>query len=117
MNSSPSPAATPVPPPPTSPLVTPLLVLLRGYQRWISPLLGPRCRFYPTCSSYALQALSAHGLLAGGWLTARRVLRCQPFAQGGVDPVPAVGQRRRVRRLGPDARPKASNASSGAPPC
>lgn len=63
--------------------------LIRGYQRWLSPLLGPHCRYSPTCSEYARQAIERHGLLRGAWLGTRRVLRCHPFADGGEDPVPA----------------------------
>lgn len=62
--------------------------LIRGYQLFISPLLGPRCRFYPTCSHYALEAIETHGALHGSWLALRRVLRCHPWNPGGLDPVP-----------------------------
>ena len=62
--------------------------LIRGYQRAISPLLGPRCRFYPSCSQYALEALATHGLAAGLWLAVRRLARCHPLHPGGLDPVP-----------------------------
>lgn len=62
--------------------------LIRGYQLFISPLLGPRCRFYPTCSNYALEAIETHGALKGSWLALRRLLRCHPWGDGGVDPVP-----------------------------
>ena len=65
-----------------------LLKLIRGYQRFISPDLPPSCRFYPTCSEYAYQAIETHGVLKGGLLAAWRVLRCNPFNPGGVDPVP-----------------------------
>jgi uncharacterized protein len=65
-----------------------LIMLLRGYQRWISPALPPTCRFYPTCSAYAIEALQVHGPLRGSWLTVRRLLRCAPWHPGGVDPVP-----------------------------
>lgn len=61
---------------------------IRVYQRWISPALPPRCRFYPTCSSYALEALAVHGPAKGLWLVVRRVTRCHPFHPGGYDPVP-----------------------------
>jgi hypothetical protein len=66
-----------------------VLVLIAGYQRWISPLLGQRCRFHPSCSAYAQEAIGAHGLVRGGWLALRRLGRCQPFHRGGYDPVPA----------------------------
>jgi hypothetical protein len=66
-----------------------LLFLLRGYRRWISPLLGPHCRFHPTCSAYAVEALERHGALRGSVLALRRVLRCHPLHPGGFDPVPA----------------------------
>jgi putative membrane protein insertion efficiency factor len=75
-----------------SPLARVLTVLVRGYQLVLSPLLGPRCRFYPSCSSYAVQALSTHGALRGSWLAARRLLRCHPWNPGGVDHVPAAGR-------------------------
>lgn len=59
-----------------------------GYRRVVSPLLGPRCRFEPPCSIYALGALRVHGALKGSWLVVRRLARCQPFHPGGWDPVP-----------------------------
>ena len=65
-----------------------LVALIHLYQRAISPWLGPRCRFYPSCSHYAVEALETHGLARGVGLTARRLLRCHPFHPGGVDPVP-----------------------------
>lgn len=65
-----------------------LILLLRAYQRLLSPLLGQRCRFAPTCSQYAVEAITAHGALRGGWLALRRVLRCHPLHPGGHDPVP-----------------------------
>ncbi|MEO7987631.1 MAG: membrane protein insertion efficiency factor YidD [Gemmatimonadales bacterium] len=65
-----------------------LAALIRGYQRFISPLLPPSCRFYPSCSQYALEAVTRHGALKGGWLAARRLARCHPFNPGGFDPVP-----------------------------
>nr|WP_173399746.1 membrane protein insertion efficiency factor YidD [Candidatus Synechococcus spongiarum] len=68
--------------------VTPLIGLIRLYQRFISPLLGPRCRFSPSCSAYAVEALSRHGLWRGGWLSVWRLLRCHPCTAGGYDPVP-----------------------------
>ena len=65
-----------------------LLVLIRGYQLLVSPLLGPRCRFHPSCSQYALEAIRVHGTARGTWLALRRLLRCHPFHHGGYDPVP-----------------------------
>ena len=67
-----------------------LVLLIRGYQLLLSPLLGPRCRFYPSCSAYALQAVQVHGALRGSWLAARRLGRCHPWNPGGVDHVPTV---------------------------
>lgn len=60
-----------------------------GYRRWLSPLLGARCRFHPSCSVYARTALARHGSLRGGWLALCRILRCHPLSAGGEDPVPA----------------------------
>lgn len=65
-----------------------LLLLIRGYRQWISPLLAPRCRFIPSCSAYGLEAITRHGPWRGGWLTLRRLLRCHPFSPCGCDPVP-----------------------------
>lgn len=64
------------------------VLLLKAYKRYISPLLPPSCRFYPTCSEYAMQALQKYGFFKGSWLAARRLVRCQPFCRGGYDPVP-----------------------------
>lgn len=65
-----------------------MIRLVVFYQRWISPFLPPCCRFYPTCSAYAVEAMRRHGTVRGGWLAARRVCRCNPFNPGGFDPVP-----------------------------
>lgn len=67
-----------------------LLLLLRGYKRFISPLLPPACRYEPTCSVYAVQALERHGVVRGGWLGIKRVCRCHPGYPGGYDPVPEL---------------------------
>ena len=64
------------------------LLLVKFYQWFISPMLGQRCRFHPTCSYYAIEALNSHGLLIGGWLSIKRILKCHPFNPGGNDPVP-----------------------------
>jgi uncharacterized protein len=65
-----------------------LMWTIRGYQLAISPMLGPRCRFYPSCSCYAHTAIERFGAWRGLWLGARRLLRCHPFNEGGYDPVP-----------------------------
>jgi len=65
-----------------------LIALIRGYQWFVSPLLGNHCRFYPSCSEYAREAIERHGVLRGVWLAIRRVARCHPWHPGGVDPVP-----------------------------
>jgi len=68
--------------------VQPLLWLIRGYQLAISPMLGNRCRFYPGCSEYSMEALRRHGFFRGLWLAVRRLGRCHPWHPGGFDPVP-----------------------------
>jgi putative membrane protein insertion efficiency factor len=67
---------------------TVLLAGVRGYQYLVRPMLGDNCRFYPSCSDYAREALERHGALWGTWLAVRRIGRCQPFHPGGYDPVP-----------------------------
>ena len=62
--------------------------MLRGYQYAIRPLLGANCRFYPSCSDYAREAIERHGVFKGAWLTLRRIGRCHPYHPGGFDPVP-----------------------------
>jgi hypothetical protein len=69
------------------------LWILRWYKRAVSPLLPPACRYTPTCSEYAMEAIERHGLGRGAYLALRRVLSCHPFARGGYDPVPQRGQR------------------------
>jgi len=64
------------------------LKLIRFYQKFISPALPPSCIYTPTCSAYTYEAISRYGVLKGGWLGAKRILRCHPFAHGGHDPVP-----------------------------
>ncbi|MEJ5199627.1 MAG: membrane protein insertion efficiency factor YidD [Anaerolineae bacterium] len=65
-----------------------VLAVIRFYRTWISPGLPPSCRFYPTCSEYTYQAVEKYGVLRGGWLGVRRIVRCHPFNPGGFDPVP-----------------------------
>ena len=84
-----------------------LLVLVGFYRRWISPALPPRCRFAPSCSAYAAEAVTAHGAARGSWLTVRRLARCHPFHPGGHDPVPPVRS----------ASVRISRSRSGASPC
>ena len=84
----------------TPPLpVRPLVWLIRQYQRFVSPHLGHHCRFTPTCSQYAVEALCTHGLLKGGLLAVWRIARCNPFGRFGYDPVPPKG-----RWVSPDRR-------------
>ncbi len=63
-------------------------LLIRGYQRFLSPVLPASCRFYPSCSQYTLEAVTRYGLIRGGWLGLRRLVRCHPFNPGGHDPLP-----------------------------
>lgn len=92
--------------------------LQRIYKQLISPILGPRCRFYPSCSQYCAQSISQFGWFKGGWLTVTRICRCHPLADFGVDPVP---ERFSWRRHWAGTRPRASTDESlpdavGAPP-
>ncbi|GIU77258.1 MAG: membrane protein insertion efficiency factor YidD [Bryobacteraceae bacterium] len=64
-----------------------ILALIRGYQRWLSPLLPSSCRFHPTCSEYMRQAVERHGAARGVWMGLKRLARCQPLCAGGFDPV------------------------------
>ncbi len=66
-----------------------LIIVLKLYRRLISPIYGQVCRFFPSCSAYALEAVTVHGAVKGSWFAARRVLRCHPWSAGGVDPVPS----------------------------
>lgn len=66
--------------------------IIKAYSYLISPLLGPSCRFYPSCSHYAADAVERHGVMKGGWLATRRIARCHPWHEGGVDPVPELKQ-------------------------
>ncbi|MBE9222637.1 membrane protein insertion efficiency factor YidD [Cyanobacterium stanieri LEGE 03274] len=65
-----------------------LILLIKGYRGFISPLFPPSCRFQPTCSAYALEAIALHGTIKGGYLALKRILKCHPFHPGGYDPVP-----------------------------
>lgn len=69
-----------------------LLALIDGYRLLLSPFFGGQCRFYPTCSVYAREAIERHGSFKGAWFTLRRILRCGPWHPGGVDPVPPAGK-------------------------
>ncbi|RKS80361.1 hypothetical protein CLV35_0792 [Motilibacter peucedani] len=85
----------------SSPVGRALVGLVRGYQRWISPLSAPRCRFYPSCSQYAVDAISSRGPIMGTAYAVRRLLRCHPFTAGGYDPAPAPREHSRSRRRDP----------------
>jgi len=65
-----------------------ILSLIKFYRKFISPMKPPTCRFYPTCSHYALEAIEVHGVLKGGWLSTKRIAKCHPLHPGGFDPVP-----------------------------
>ncbi len=67
-----------------------IISVIRGYQRFLSPLLGSNCRFSPTCSSYAIEAVTRFGVIKGSWLASKRILRCHPLNKGGEDPVPPI---------------------------
>jgi putative membrane protein insertion efficiency factor len=67
-----------------------VITCIKGYQRFISPLLGSNCRFHPTCSCYANQAIERFGVIKGGWLAGKRIIKCHPLNEGGDDPVPPL---------------------------
>lgn len=81
-----------------------LLGALRLYQLYVSPMRPPTCRFYPSCSQYAVIAVTRHGALRGSWLAARRLLRCNPWNPGGVDDVPPAGAVHRHHHVAPATR-------------
>jgi putative membrane protein insertion efficiency factor len=84
-----------------------LLAVVGFYQRAVSPALPPRCRFYPTCSAYAVEAIEGHGAARGTWLALRRLVKCAPWHPGGVDPVPPPAD-----RAAPPAPPRAPQEES-----
>lgn len=87
-----------------------LAALIGAYQRWISPFLGARCRFHPSCSVYAKTAIERHGAARGSWLAVKRLLKCQPFHPGGFDDVPPA-----TGRVKPGRRGYGEMASAGPP--
>ena len=66
------------------------ITFIKGYQRFISPMLGSNCRFHPTCSCYSIEAIDRFGTIKGGWLAGKRILKCHPLNEGGEDPVPPL---------------------------
>lgn len=88
-----------------------LVWFLRGYQLLLSPVLGQKCRFYPTCSNYAIEALRVHGAARGSLLAARRVCRCHPWNPGGVDFVPPASQDENKRNQQPPPAARGCNHS------
>ncbi|TNF89253.1 MAG: membrane protein insertion efficiency factor YidD [Gammaproteobacteria bacterium] len=85
--------------------------LIRAYQITLSPFIGNQCRFHPSCSHYALEAIDAHGAAKGSWLALKRLARCHPFHPGGIEPVPAksaqtVGERKNHQASGACPQPK-----------
>ena len=92
------------------PVASLLILLVRAYRRFLSPLLGQQCRFQPSCSAYGLEALHTHGALRGSWLTVRRIARCHPFHPGGYDPVPP-----KKPSETPSSKDPGENASQGRP--
>lgn len=76
----------------SSTLGTILKILIKFYQRLISPLFPAKCRFFPSCSEYAIEAIEIHGSLKGGWLSLKRIFKCHPLSEGGFDPVPNPSQ-------------------------
>lgn len=94
-------------PPPPGWLSFPFIAAIRAYQLTIGPFFAGRCRFDPSCSHYAIGAYRTHGPVRGTWLTARRLLRCHPFCEGGYDPVPAAS-----RSAAPESSPEAAGDQS-----
>lgn len=98
------------PPAPRNPVTRVLMALVRAYQLVVSPWFAPRCKYYPSCSTYAITALRVHGPVRGTALAVWRLLRCNPWSPGGVDPVPP---RRSARAPDSRDRPPADRASAG----
>lgn len=73
------------------------VVCIRFYQKFISPMFPPSCRFYPTCSHYGVEAIEKHGALKGSYLTVKRILKCHPFHEGGFDPVPEKKSNKKIK--------------------
>lgn len=94
-----------------------LLWLITGYRWLISPMLGPRCRFAPSCSAYAVDAIAEYGAVRGIWLSVRRIVRCHPFHPGGYDPVPPRRLRSPDRAEVSFGEPGAVSTSPGATEC
>jgi len=94
-----------------------LRAFVRGYQLLVRPLLPGACRYEPSCSRYALDALERHGAMAGSWLAVRRVLRCHPWSEGGYDPVPEAEPRRASTRRAVASAARRSRAASHGPGC
>jgi putative membrane protein insertion efficiency factor len=90
----------------------PLLLLIRAYQLGLSPYLGQRCRFYPSCSSYAAEAIAVHGAWSGSVLAAKRLCKCHPWHPGGCDPVPAAGSASAVSAVSSTASVLSQTTSS-----
>ena len=90
-----------------------LVQAIRGYRGFVSPLLPPSCRFYPSCSAYALEAVQAHGALRGAWLAVRRLSRCHPFHAGGLDPVPPARSRGSASGAGPEYSEQSARELAG----
>jgi uncharacterized protein len=91
-----------------------LVGLLTVYRRFVGPLLGPRCRFYPSCSAYALEAVQLHGAVRGSWLAVRRLGRCHPFHPGGLDFVPGSEG---ARKYADESRDGSTESSSDVADC
>lgn len=75
-----------------------MILMIKAYQRVLSPLLGSRCRYYPTCSSYAIESIESFGVIKGFWMSLKRIGRCHPLAEGGYDPVPLFSDEKRSHK-------------------